>query len=100
MIASGGRGGVESKESVDSTGLGGDNADIVTVRERERKKKEREEGMATRRAACLKRGREREVVVVEVRKRRGKLTSGSQSRGRSLIGDAPLQLYTDTILEY
>lgn len=32
MIASGGRGGVESKESVDSTGLGGDIADIVTER--------------------------------------------------------------------
>lgn len=47
-IASDGRGGVESKESVDSTGLGGDIADIVTERERERerkrrKKKEREE---------------------------------------------------------
>ena len=37
MIASGGRGGVESKESVDSTGLGGDIADIVTERERGRK---------------------------------------------------------------
>lgn len=34
-IASGGRG-VESKESVDSTGLGGDIADIVTERERGR----------------------------------------------------------------
>ena len=62
-IASDGSGGVESKESTDSTGLGGDIADIVSrQREAERKKerereKEREEVVVTRVAACWKRGR-------------------------------------------
>ena len=45
MIASGGRGGVEFKESVDSTGLGGDIADIVTERGRNKEeKKEKRNG--------------------------------------------------------
>lgn len=52
MIASGGRGGVESKESVDSTGLGGDIADILTEREREGERKKEEEKEREKKKVC------------------------------------------------